>query len=100
MELEQLSSKINNMESDIQDIKEHLYNSDIDKAQLKEKFTSLETQFIDVKQDIVNTINKHNEQIWKLVQTGVKVICVLVGVICTISGVKALPDIISFLGGK
>ncbi len=95
----QLSEKVDNLEKQVDEIKETLNGHSLADARFDEQLKSIRTQVLDIKQDVINTLNEHSEKTWKLIEKGTRVICALVAIICTMAGVKLLPDVLKILTG-
>lgn len=91
--------RVENLEKEVKRMNDTISDHGIVDATMAANFKSLETQFIDIKQDVISTLNQHSQRTWDLINKGIKVICVLVGIVCTLAGVKLLPEIIKLLGG-
>lgn len=95
----ELSQKVERLEKQVYEIKTTLEKQGIADVRLEEKLRGLEHQVISIKQDVISTLNEHSAKTWDLINKGIKVICILVGIICLMAGVKLLPDILKLLGG-
>ena len=90
----EIASRVERLEQDVRDIKITLHSHGVADVRLEEKLNGLESQVLSIKHDVITTLNQHSVKTWGLVNQGIKVICVLVGVVCGMAGVKLLPDII------
>lgn len=94
-----LSEKVSTLEKQVNEIKTTLNKHDANDIRLEEKLQGLEHQVESIKHDVITTLNEHSQQTWQLIHQGIRVICILVGVICAMAGVKLLPEIFKLLGG-
>lgn len=91
----ELSVKVKRLEEQVEKIKTIVDKQGIADARLEEKLKALEHQVMSIKQDVITTLNEHSDKTWTLINKGIKVICILVGIICAMAGVKLLPDVFS-----
>lgn len=94
-----LEHRVMSIEQHVQRIDETLHTQNITDVKLQQELQSLREQVLGIKKDVIDTLNEHSKQTWALVNKGMKVICLMVGFICLMAGVKLLPDILQILGG-
>lgn len=98
-EIYELSQKVAKLEGEVVEIHKKLNEQGITDVKITENIKALESQVINIKQDVIKTLDDHSKKTWELIDKGIKVICVLVSVISIMAGVKLLPDIFKILGG-
>lgn len=98
-EFKELAKKVDKLESQVDEIKDTLDEHSLTDVRLEEQLKGIKTEFLNIKQDVITTLNDHSQKTWKLIDKGIKIICILVGIICTMAGVKLLPEVLKILTG-
>jgi len=93
----ELVRRVSNVEDRIEKLEGKVEKLNAVDVEVKSDIKSLKTEFSNVKNDVLATLQGHNEKTWKLMDKLGKIIVVLLIAILLLVGIKIAPEILKLL---
>ena len=93
----ELVRRVSSVEDRIEKLEGKVEKMNVVDVEVKSDIKSLRAEFSNVKNDVLATLQDHNEKTWKLMDKLGKIIVILLIVILLLVGVKITPEIIKLL---
>ena len=93
----ELVQRVSSVEVRIEKLEGKVEKMNVVDMEVKSDIKSLRTEFSNVKNDVLATLQDHNEKTWKLMDKLGKIIVVLLIVILALVGIKIAPEIMKLL---
>lgn len=93
----ELVRRVSSVEDRIEKLEGKVEKMNVVDVEVKSDIKSLKAEFSNVKNDVLATLQDHNEKTWKLMDKLGKIIVILLIVILLLVGVKITPEIIKLL---
>ena len=93
----ELVRRVSSVEDRIEKLEGKVEKMNVVDVEVKSDIKSLKAEFSNVKNDVLATLQDHNEKTWKLMDKLGKIIVILLIVILLLVGVKIAPEIIKLL---
>ena len=93
----ELVRRVSNVEDRIEKLEGKVEKINVVDVGVKSDIKSLKTEFSNVKNDVLATLQDHNEKTWKLTDKLGKIIVVLLIAILLLVGIKIAPEILKLL---
>ena len=93
----ELVRRVSSVEDRIEKLEGKVKKMNVVDVEVKSDIKSLRTEFSNVKNDVLATLQDHNEKTWKLMDKLGKIIVVLLIAILLLVGIKIAPEILKLL---
>lgn len=93
----ELVRRVSSVEDRIEKLEGKVKKMNVVDVEVKSDIKSLRAEFSNVKNDVLATLQDHNEKTWKLMDKLGKIIVVLLIVILLLVGIKIAPEILKLL---
>ena len=93
----ELVRRVSSVEDRIEKLEGKVEKMNVVDVGVKSDIKSLRTEFSNVKNDVLTTLQDHNEKTWKLMDKLGKIVVVLLIAILALVGIKIAPEIMKLL---
>jgi len=93
----ELVRRVSSVEDRIEKLEGKVEKMNVVDVEVKSDIKGLRAEFSNVKNDVLATLQDHNEKTWKLMDKLGKIIVVLLIVILLLVGIKIAPEILKLL---